>query len=328
MPRIVVTDATFPHLDPERAVAARHGATLEEARCKSETEVVAAATGTDVLLVQFARVTRKAIEALAPNAAIVRYGIGLDNIDLEAAHERGIKVAYVPDYATGEVADHTVALTLALLRKLPQLDQSVRKGSWDAVGIAKPVRSFAESSVGFVGFGRIGREVQARLRSFGFTGMVADPFVDATALASLNARSVDLDTLFSTADVITLHAPLTPATHHIVNAQRLAQMKPTAILVNTARGALIDAVALTEALESKRIAGAALDVFEHEPLPADSGLRRFPNVILTPHAAWYSTRAAEKLQVLAADEVDRHLSGQPVRCAAPHGIAPRAAQNR
>lgn len=317
MPRIIVTDTTFPRLDQEQIIATRHGATLEVARCASEEDVIAAAKRADVLLVQFAKVTRKAVRALTTGAAIVRYGIGLDNIDLGAAHACGIKVAYVPDYATGEVADHTAALVLTALRKIIPLDRSVREGSWDAVGTAGPMQSFRDSIVGFVGFGRIGREVHARLQPFGFTSIVADPYATPETLAALKARAVDLDTLFATADVVTLHAPLTPATHHLVNAHRLGQMKPTAVLVNTARGGLIDPESLVDALSTKRIAGAALDVFEREPLPPDSRLRDFPNVILTPHAAWYSTAAAERLQSLAADEVDRHLSGQPARCLAP-----------
>lgn len=317
VPRIVVTDATFPHLDREREVAARHGARLEEARCASAEDVIAAARGTDVLLVQFAQVTEKAIEALAPNAAIVRYGLGLDNIDLPAARRKGIRVAYVPDYATGEVADHTAALILTALRKVLALDRSVRDGRWDPVGVCKPLQGFAQSVAGFVGFGRIGREVFARLKPFGFAGIVSDPYADSATLDSAGARAVALDTLFSTADVITLHAPLTPATRHLVNSQRLEQMKATAVIVNTARGALIDTSALERALAAGRIGGAALDVFEDEPLPASSRLRQMPNVILTPHAAWYSAQAAERVQTLAADEVDRHLSGKPARCPAP-----------
>ena len=166
MPRIVVTDATFPRLDQEKAVAARYGTDLIEARCSSPEDVVKAATGTNVLLVQFAQVTADAIERLAPNAAIVRYGLGLDNIDLKAAQRKGVRVAYVPDYATGEVADHTAALILTALRKILPLDRSVRAGSWDPVGIAKPIQSFATSTAGFIGFGRIGREVHARLKPF------------------------------------------------------------------------------------------------------------------------------------------------------------------
>jgi D-3-phosphoglycerate dehydrogenase len=317
MPRIIVTDATFPHLDQERAVAARHGATLQEPKCQSAEDVVRAAAGADVLLVQFAPITREAIERLAPNAAIVRYGLGLDNIDLEAAREKRVRVAYVPDYATGEVADHTAALILAVLRKIPALDESVRAGRWDPVGVCRPLKSFNQSVVGFVGFGRIGREVYARLKPFGFAGLVFDLYADAATLQGLGVKPVDMDALLSSADVITLHAPLTPATHHLVNAERLKRMKPTAVLVNTARGALIDTVALEFALAEKRISAAALDVFEQEPLPADSRLRQLPNVILTPHAAWYSAESALRVQTLAADEVDRHLSGRPPRCPAP-----------
>jgi D-3-phosphoglycerate dehydrogenase len=316
-PRIVVTDATFPRLDRERAVAAQYGAVLEEARCTNEADVVDAATGTNVLLVQFAKVTRNAIEKLAPKAVIIRYGLGLDNIDLAAARYREIPVAYVPDYATGEVADHTATLILTALRKIIALDQSVRAGVWDAVSVAKPLQKPSESTVGFVGFGRIGREVQVRLQPFGFSTIVADPFAQASALAAAHARAVDLDELFSTVDVVTLHAPLTAETHHVVNAHRLSQMKHSALLVNTARGGLVDAQALEAALSAGQIAGAALDVFEQEPLPANSGLRRFSNVILTPHAAWYSDQSVERLQSLAADEIDRFLSGRPARCPAP-----------
>jgi D-3-phosphoglycerate dehydrogenase len=215
------------------------------------------------------------------------------------------------------VADHTATLILTALRKIIPLDASMRAGQWDPVGVSRPMRSFQQSTVGFVGFGRIGREVHARLRPFGFTGLVFDPYADAAALEALQAKAVDLDTLFSTADVIALHAPLTPATKHIVNAERLKRMKPTAVIVNTARGALIDTAALEQALADKRIGGVALDVFEEEPLPADSKLLRFSNVILTPHAAWYSAQSVERVQALAADEVDRHLSGRPARCPAP-----------
>jgi D-3-phosphoglycerate dehydrogenase len=317
MPRIVVTDATFPTLEQERAVAAKYGSSLEEAKCASAADVVKAAAGADVLLVQFAQVTPEAIAALAPGAAIVRYGLGLDNIDLDAARQRGIRVAYVPDYATGEVADHTAALILASARKLFPLDRSVREGKWDPVGISRPMPSFACSTVGFVGFGRIAREVHRRLLPFGFSSVVSDPYVDSATLAEEQAHAVDLETLFSTSDVISLHAPLTPTTQHLVNADRLALMKPTAILVNTARGALIDTTALEQALAHQRIGRAALDVFESEPLAENSLLRQLPNVILTPHVAWYSAEAVDRVQALAADEVDRHLSGRPARCPAP-----------
>lgn len=311
--KITVTDATFPSLTHERAVAEEFGAAFVEAKCSSADDVIAAAEGTDVLIVQFAQVTADAIARLAPGSLIVRYGIGLDNIDLAAAQAHGVKVAYVPDYATGEVADHTATLILTMLRSVVSLDQSVREGKWDAVGVAGALRAFPETIVGFVGFGRIGQEVLARLKPFGFQAVVADPFADPEMLAKLGVEAVDLDTLFDRADVITLHCPLTPETRHVVNAARLARKSDRAALVNTARGGLIDPDALTGALESSQLRAAALDVFEMEPLQHDSSLRNCPNLILTPHAAWYSTSAIERLQSLAADEVRRHLTGQPMR---------------
>lgn len=316
-PRIVVTDATFPRLDHERAVAKRYGAELLQAHCSSPSDVITASTGADVLLVQYAEVTSDAIGRLAPNAAIVRYGLDLNNIDLKAAQRRGVRVAYVPDYATGEVADHAATLILAVLRKIIPLDRSVREGAWDPVGVARPLQAFFRLTVGFIGFGRIGREVYARLRPFGLSAVVADPFADSPVIEAAGARLVDVDMLFKTADIVTLHAPLTDQTRHVINSDRLASMKRTALIVNTARGELIDSAALEEALANRRIAGAALDVFEEEPLPATSRLRTLPNVILTPHAAWYSDQATERVQMLAADEVDRALSGRPARCPAP-----------
>jgi D-3-phosphoglycerate dehydrogenase / 2-oxoglutarate reductase len=317
VPRIVAIDISFPRLDQERIVASQHGAMLTEVKCCSPEEVARAATGADVLLVQYAQITRDAIERLAPNAAIIRYGLGLDNIDLKAAYGKGVRVAYVPDYATGEVADHTVALILASCRKIVALDRSVRAGEWNALEVCHPMPSLSQTIVGFVGFGRIGREVHARLRPFGFTSIVFDPYADAAAIGALNARSVGLEALFSAAHIVTMHAPLTAATRHLVSTAQLAHMKPNAVIVNTARGGLIDTAALEDALAGKRIAGAALDVFDEEPLPLDSRLRQFPNVILTPHAAWYSAQSAERVQMLAADEIDRHLSGRPARCPAP-----------
>lgn len=311
--KITVTDATFPALTQERAVAAEFGAEFVEAKCVSADDVTAVAGGTDVLIVQFAQVTAQAIARMAPGSLIVRYGIGLDNIDLQAAQARGVKVAYVPDYATGEVADHTAALILTMLRCVVPLDRSVRDGKWDAVGVAGALRAFPETVVGFIGFGRIGREVLARLKPFGFKGIVADPYADVAALADLGVEAVDLDTLFERADVITLHCPLTPETRHVVNAERLMRKSGRSALVNTARGGLVDPAALAGALSSGQLRSAALDVFEAEPLPLDSPLRDCPNLILTPHAAWYSTSAIERLQGLTADEVRRHLTGQPMR---------------
>ena len=272
-------------------------------------------------VVQFVDFPAAAIARLAPGATILRYGIGYDNIDVEAARARGIHVGYVPDYCIDEVADHTVSSMLALLRKLMPLDRSVRESRWSAVGVAAPIKPFNETTIGFLGLGRIGTAVQERLRAFGFRFIAADPGLTESHAASLGIRLVTNDQLFAEADLLTLHAPATEATTEIVNAANLARMKPTAFVVNTARGKLIDERALAAALESGRLAGAALDVFQEEPLPAQSALRNAPNLVLTPHAAWYSEAALRRLQSLVAQDVERALRGETPRRAVPGSLA-------
>ncbi len=318
MKTIVLTDTTFPAFVAEQAVATRIGAAFVRRECGARV-LPEIAAGADVLLVQFAVVDAAAIAAMPRGAAIIRYGIGLDNIDLDAAAKHGVRVAYVPDYATGEVADHAAAMLLAALRKIMALDRSVRAGAWDPVGVARPMPAFQESTLGLIGFGRIGREVQARLAPFGFRAIVHDPMLDKITAQAMGVEWVGLDSLFTRADAISLHCPLSPATRHLVDAARLATMKSTAMIVNTSRGGLIHAGDLAQALGAGTIAGAALDVFEDEPLPADSPLRDAPNLILSPHAAWYSRESAGRVQTLAADEIERHLTGQPARCPAPGG---------
>ena len=315
--RVVVTDSTFPDLSRERAAAEQLGAEFVSCQCKSAEDVVRAVEGADVAMVQFAPLTAQAIAGLAEGAGIIRYGIGYDNIDVDAAFGRGSAVGYVPDYCTAEVADHTVSLVLMALRKLPQLDASVRAGDWKAVAVAKPIKPFSETTVGFLGLGRIGGFVLDRLRPFGFRFLVADPQIDASRAAQLGVVCVERDALFRQADVISLHAPATAATAHVVNARTLGSMKPGAVIVNTARGRLIDEAALAEALSTGTIGGAALDVFETEPLPSGSPLRDAPNLILTPHAAWYSDAAIVRLQELAAADIGRLLSGKAPRCPVP-----------
>ena len=310
--RVVVTDATFPDLAREQAAAEAQGATFHRATCRTAEEVALAVKGADVAVVQFAPLTAAAIAGLAPGATAIRYGVGYNNFDLPALNAAGVKAAYVPDYCTAEVADHTAASMLSLLRKLPALDASVRRGEWAAVAVAKPLKAFSDTVVGFLGFGRIAQEVAARLAPFGFRFIACDPyFADAAKWPGL--RLVSFDDLLAEADALTLHAPATPETVGIISAAALARMKPTAVLVNTARGDLVDEGALAAALTAGRLAGAALDVFLTEPLPADNPLRTAPGVVLGPHAAWYSEVAVAQLQTLVADEITRALTGQGVR---------------
>jgi D-3-phosphoglycerate dehydrogenase len=318
MRRVVVTDATFPDVAREEAAARAAGASFERHACKTAEEVAAAVRGADVAVVQFAPLTRAAIEGLAPGATAIRYGVGYNNFDMSALNDHGVKAAYVPDYCTAEVADHTAASLLVLLRKLPALDASVRKGDWAAVAVSKPLKSFSETTVGFLGFGRIAQEVAARLAPFGFRFLAHDPYFTGSFP---RLTLTDLPTLLAQSDALTLHAPATPETSGIINATTLAQMKPTAVLVNTARGDLIDEPALAAALTQGKLAGAALDVFQTEPLPPDNPLRQAPNLLLGPHAAWYSDVAVDRLQSLVADEITRALTGQGVRKPIPGSTA-------
>lgn len=322
MPRqkVVVTDYTFPDLEREKHAAEAAGADFEAHQCQSAQDVADAIRGADVAVVQFAQADADAIAGLAKDAALIRYGIGFDNIDVAAASAKGHGVGYVPDYCPDEVAEHTCAALLAQLRKLVPLDASVRAGEWSAVANAKPMKPFAQTLIGFFGFGQIGKAVHARLKAFGFQFAVADPAISEDDAARLGLKKLTAHDLFRQADAISMHAPANSATTHFVNAERLGEMKPNAVLVNSARGALIDEDALAHALDAGQIAGAALDVFAIEPLPATSALRRARGAILTPHVAWYSESAIGRLQQLVADDIANHLSGRPLRRPAPGSL--------
>jgi D-3-phosphoglycerate dehydrogenase len=315
--KVVVTDYTFPSLAREEAAAQAAGATFSAHQCKSDAEVAEAVRGADAVAVQFAAFGPRAAAAVAPGATVIRYGVGYDNIDLAAAAAAGLKLGYVPDYCADEVADHTAAAILTLLRKLVALDASVRAGDWAAVKVAKPMKPFRDTTVGFYGMGQIGSAVKARLQGFGFRFIAADPGLTADRAAAEGVSLVSADTLLEEADVISLHAPGTPETTGFFNAERLARMQPHAVLVNSARGLLVNEADLAAALTAGTIGGAALDVFEAEPLPADSPLRDAPNCLLTPHAAWYSEAAMGRLQGLVAEDLARALRGAPPRKPVP-----------
>lgn len=315
--KVVVTDYTFPALAAEEAAARAAGAAFEAHQCQSAADVAAAVAGADVVAVQFAPFGPEAAAAVKPGATVIRYGVGYDNIDLAAAGRAGLQVGYVPDYCADEVADHTTAAVLTLLRKLPGLDRSVRAGEWAAVAQCKPLKPFAETVVGFFGMGQIGSAVRARLAGFGFRFIAADPELTPERAQAAGVTLVDSDTLLATADVISLHAPGTAQTTGFFNAARFAQMQPHAMIVNSARGLLINEDDLAAALSAGTIGGAALDVFQTEPLPADSPLRAAPNCVLSPHAAWYSEAAIGRLQDLVAGDIVRALSGAAPRKPVP-----------
>lgn len=311
---VVVTDHNFASLEGERSVAAALNAHFRVFQATTEEAAMDAVQGADVVLVNFAPMTAKVLDTMPKGSVVIRYGIGYDNVDLEAANRRGISVCNVPDYGADTVADHTLSLILALVRKIVQFNTALGSGKWASPPSLAPIRASTDTTIGLIGLGRIGHGVIARLIPFGFPVLAFDPFINPSIAASKGVELVDLDSLFRRAHLISLHAPATSDTYKVVNTDNLKKMQQGSFVVNTARGALVDQDAVLAALESGQLAGAALDVFDPEPLPVDHGLRRHPNAILTPHAAFYSEASLAALQRLAAEEVYRAGRGEPLRC--------------
>lgn len=270
----------------------------------------------DALVIALDQITGEVMDAMPKCKIISRLGVGIDNIDIAAATQRGIWVTNVPDYGIDEVSTHAAALMMALLRGIPQLVANTRNGQWDAT-VARPIRRFSEQTVGVLGFGRIGRAFGTKAKGFGVRLIAYDPFIPPDAVRAHGAEPVDLDTLLRQSDFISLHLPLADETRHIINAQTLAKMKPTACIVNTARGGLIDEAALLAAVRAGRIRGAGLDVLSAEPPPRDNAvlmdLLKEERILITPHFAWYSEDAMTDMRARGAEEVVRVLSGQMPR---------------
>jgi D-3-phosphoglycerate dehydrogenase len=309
---VAVTDSVFPSLDPEHRVLDPLGVELRPAQCRSEEEIIALAKAADGVLNCYAKMTARVIAELKGCRIIARYGIGVDNVDLGAATRAGIVVTNVPDYCVDEVSDHSLAVFLALARRVVAADLAVKGGTWDVVA-HKGIQRLRGQKLGLLGFGKTARALAAKAQALGMQVLAVDPFVEAAAMARLNVRATDMDTLLSEADAVSVHVPLSPETRGIIGERALARMKPTAFLINTSRGGIVDERALAAALTAGRLAGAALDVLEKEPPPPDHPLRQAPNIILTPHLAFYSREAVVELQTKAAEEVARALRGEPPR---------------
>jgi D-3-phosphoglycerate dehydrogenase len=306
--RLVVLDASFGEVGVESEAAAPWGVSVDDAGGVSGQAVVGAAGTADGVLVQYGQIGAEIIEQCPSWRVIGRYGVGVDNVDVDAATRQGIAVINVPDYCIEEVATHAAALVLAGWRKLALSRELIDTGRWGDWKALRPVQPLSSATLGLVGVGRIGGEVVRLLGPF-FGGVISfDPVQDPPP----GARAVTLDEIFEEADVVTLHCPLTPQTRDLVNAQRLASMKPGSLLVNVSRGALVDTAALTQALHRGTIGGAALDVLPQEPPDTDDPLLGAPNVLLTNHSAWYSEVALVRLRRLLAQRCCAALAGEPV----------------
>ncbi len=311
-PKFVITDYGFPTITIEREIIETAGGQLAAFQCKTEEEVIAAAKEADAILVQWAPLTQAVLQQLQHCKVIVRYGIGIDNIDLDAARSRGIMVCNVPDYCIDEVADHTFALAMSLARQLPTIDPLVRQGVWKIVP-PRPMPASRQMTFVTIGCGRIARAVLDRARACKFHLATYDPYLPAGTKLPPDVQILDMDEALKTGDIVSLHLPLTEATRHLLNRKALSKMKPTSLLLNTSRGGLVNTVELAAALNRGQIAGAALDVFEQEPLDAAHPLMKCTNVLLTSHVSWYSELSQPQLQRMAADEAVRAVKDEPVR---------------
>jgi D-3-phosphoglycerate dehydrogenase / 2-oxoglutarate reductase len=326
-PTVVITDSDLASDDDER-VLREAGLTIMRLQAKTEDEVAAglAEADPDALIVQWAPVTAAVLEAAPQCRFISRLGIGYDMIDVAAATERGVAVANTPDYCVDEVVAHTLAMALWLLRGLGKFDAAVRGGQWSAAAPYPPACRPSAATIGVIGVGRIGTRVARQAQALGFGVLACDPYV-AAVRGEGEAGGVPLTTLedlLRRSDLVTLHAPLSDETRHLVRAETIRLMRPGALLVNTCRGGLVDEAALAEALSAGQLAGAALDVFEAEPLPGPSPLRSLDNVLLSPHAAWYSPASLAELPVQAARQVVDFLAGRPVPSIVNPGYLDRA----
>jgi D-3-phosphoglycerate dehydrogenase len=310
MPMVAITDYTFPNLDIEASILSAAGAELRSGNDKQIPALKSLVAEAHAVITQFAPITAEVIAAMQRAQVIVRYGIGVDNVDLPTARVRGIPVCNVPDYCIDEVADHTLAFMLGVTRQVVPNSLHVRAGQW---GLATPLdqlRTLRDQTVGIVGFGRIGREVASRLAPFKSRRLVCDAFIPADAIRSAGCEPVTLDELLTQADIVTLHCPSTPQTKKLLNHDSLARMKRGVVVVNLARGDLIDTAALVAALESGHVSAAALDVCDPEPIPADSPLRAMPNVIAASHIASASPKAVRTLRETAARIAAMALRGE------------------
>jgi D-3-phosphoglycerate dehydrogenase len=306
---VVIADDRYVAYAEEESVLAEVDAGIEVFRSQSAADAGRAFAAADAILVNLFPMSAAIIDALPRCRVISRYGVGYDNVDVEAATRKGIWVARVPDYCVEEVADHALALLLGCVRKIAYRDRMIRQGGWN-LHRDQPSYRMAGRTLGLLGYGAIARCLHRKVGGFGFARVLAcDPHIDPGAILARGAVPVDLASLLRESDYLSVHVPLTPETRHLVGAAQLSAVKRGAMLVNTSRGPVLDEAAVTAALADGRLAGAGLDVFEQEPLPEASLLRSLDNVILTDHAGWYSEESVVELKTKAARNVAAVLAG-------------------
>lgn len=306
--KVVVTDLGYPTYRYEREQVEAIGGELITVDCKTEDEVMAATRDADGVLNRTIQITARVVQNMQKCKVLARYGIGVDNVDVEACTKKGICIANVPDYCWEEVSDQTMALLLACARKVVSRHRRTRGGEWD-IGSGDPIHRIQGKTLGLLGLGNIARVVARKAKPFGLRLITYDPFVSEDEARELSVELVDFETLLAQSDFLSLHLPLNEKTRHIIGEAELEAMKPNAVLLNTSRGPIVDEHALVQALKKGWIAGAGLDVFEQEPPAKDNPLFELENAVVTDHASWYSEESIVELQTKAAAEVCRVLQG-------------------
>ncbi len=304
--RIVITDCDHGSIEEEKEVFANMGAELVLAQVREEEEVIRACRGADGLINQYAFLTRRVLERLPKCKVIARYGVGVDSIDLQAATDFGIIVANVPDYCIEEVASHTVALILTLMRKTAFFDRKVKSNQWD-FRLGMPIQRMSGKTLGLIGSGKIGLEVAKMISSFGVRVIAFDPFLPK---APEGIQLKDFDAVLRESDILSIHCPLNDSTRHLIGENELKRMEKRPLLINTSRGPIIDERALIRALQEGWITGAGLDVLEREPPEPNHPLLTMENVILSPHVGFYSEESIRELKRRTAQNVASVLRGQ------------------
>ena len=306
----MVTDTVWPSTQPEREVLDRIGAEIVEAPDPSESTLASLAADADAIMTCFAQVTAKVVQAAKKCQVISRYGVGVDNIAVDTATAEGIVVTYLPDYCVDEVSDHVMALLLTWNRQIGFYDGVAKEGRWTGVASPVPLIRLRGRKLGIAGLGRIGRAVAEKAQAFGLEVLAHDPYLPAGLPIPSNVRMVDLPTLLAESDYITLHTPLNEETRGYIGAGEFAMMKPSAFIINCARGPIIDEDAMYTALRDGQIGGAGLDVMEQASPPAGHPLFALDNVLVTPHVAFLSQQSVLELEVRTAQATADVLQGK------------------
>ena len=306
--KVVITDYEYENVETEKNMLEAAGFEVVACHCSSEEELVRAVSEADGVIVQYCRITSDVIERMKNCRIIVKYGIGVDNIDVKAAIGKGIYVCNIPDYGVEEVANHVMTYLLMMAKKMPAENEDLKLGNWGYQAVV-PLKRLSSCTLGLLGFGRIPRAVCKRALSFGLKVIACDPYAKGDQIVSEGAEKVSFEELLAESDFISCHCPLTENTRYCIDDKAIERMKQGAYIINTSRGGIIKESDLIQALNQGKIAGAALDVFEQEPLPKDSTLRKMSSVLLSGHCAWYSEGALSALHNKAAEEVIRVLNG-------------------